>query len=157
MVLNLQVMALLAIGVKQPFYHGFLKPLDNMDICILIPRSSKIIFCEVVTKVILWLCFITTWGIVVKDHSIRKVENHGHGQKWLLLPATVSSLHGHSTDWWSLLWIPSWTLRDSLICWLTNSSFVPPAPKAAPVSAVAVSAMPWYSLSAFYQATNSSP
>jgi hypothetical protein len=31
---------------------------------------------EVVMNIILWLGVTTTWGTVLKGHSIRKVENH---------------------------------------------------------------------------------
>lgn len=60
-------------GVKQTFYRGCLKPSENTDVCNMIQNSSKII--EVTTKIVFYLG-APKWGTVLKDCSIRKVENH---------------------------------------------------------------------------------
>lgn len=39
-------------------------------------RSKTIVSHEIAAKIVLWLGVTTTWRTVLKDHSIRKVENH---------------------------------------------------------------------------------
>ena len=62
-------------------------------IYVTIHNSNK----TVAVKIILWLEVSTTWGTVLKGHSIRKVENHCSGASWGHHSSLLSMMMNFST------------------------------------------------------------
>jgi len=61
------------LGVKRSFHRGHLRPSENTDVYLIIYNSREIMKYN---EIILWLVVTATWRTVLKDCSIRKVENH---------------------------------------------------------------------------------